>query len=199
MSKWVGVATVFLFINSFANASATSDYGMQSNWKDRHAAAAEYVRIFSEFENAIPDLTPTEQQWVDTERQKRDQEQLTGSAIDSFINSREYQLSELHKSIKSIRKLVAMIQDSQKKNDVRHETLYWVSLLYQFSQQNDVGQTLESLQAHRVIRKSDFPRRLGVNWLIGSADGQVQMEWAWWARAIWDGFLLSLSSQVAFK
>jgi hypothetical protein len=181
------------------SASATTDYGIQTDWRDRRAAAREYADLFREFESAIPTLTPSEQEWVNSEYNSLARGESRGGRQDTFVNSREKQLAGLHDRIKSIRTVVSEIQQAQTHNNAKRENLYWVSLVYLLGQEVDCGQDLESLLAKHVIQKEDFPRRLGVNWLVGSADGQVQMTWHWWARAIWDGFLSDLANEMALK
>jgi hypothetical protein len=195
------VLAVLMTVASYSasSASPTTDYGFQGDWKDRRLAATEYASLFREFESAIPTLTPSEQQWVSTEYKALSSGESKGSREDTFLNSREKQLADLHERIQSIRTVVRYIQQAQKTDNAKQENLYWVSFLYLLSQEVDCALDLETLLAKHAIQKSDFPPRLGVNWLVGSADGQVQMTWHWWARAIWDGFLFKLSSQMALK
>ena len=180
-------------------AFATSNDGMQSHWTDRRAAAAEYAKIFTDLNSAIPDLSKSEIDWLGTERQAYDRKQMSPEREEAFLHSRVFRIWQLHWEIRNIRSIIQSIQEWQAVALVRQENFFWGSLLYEFSQEDEVRENLEMLLALGAIHKEDFPGRLGVKWLSGADEGRVQLRWNWWAQAIRMGFQFNLAHDLAFK
>lgn len=163
------------------------DENPKSPFSDKESSLVNISKIFTKLDSIIPKLTPAEEKWVIQERLAYTNGQSEGARLTSFMQSREYSIYALRRTITEVTNMVQAIKSAQIKANSANETLFWAFLVQAL--QGDIKRELELLAAKGIVTKTDLNIEMGFNWLTGTSSGEVQLLWGYWAREMWKSFV----------
>lgn len=181
------ICYIFL-IFILATSIVLGDEKPKSPFSDKESSLVKISKIFTKLDSVIPKLTPAEEKWVIQEKLAANNGQSEGARLTSFMQSRENSIYVLRGKITEVTNMVQAIKSAQKEANSAKETLCWAFLVQAL--QDDIKRELELLAAKGIVTKTDLNVEMGFNWLTGTSSGEVQLIWGWWARTMWNSFVV---------
>lgn len=142
------------------------------------------VDAVNNLDRVLPTLTPKEQDWVDFETKQLMIKDSPGRRKNLWT-SKEYNISEIRKSISEIKSLLHKLEYAGKADDHKTATYLWVSLTIEL-QRNRIEESIQNYLNAENVDPKQFHLPDSKIYIYNEKD--VHVGWKSWGEAIWEGF-----------
>jgi hypothetical protein len=150
------------------------------------------VAAVDNLDHVIPTLTPKEQDWVDFESKQLKIKHSPERYV-NLHNSKEYNVSDIRKSISEIKYLLHKLKQAGEADDHKTAIFLWVSLAMQL-QRNEIEERIQNYINTGKIDPKQF--HLPDSKIYIYNDKDVRVGWQTWGEAIWEGFAKNDLSKI---